>query len=574
MNKKWEIKKSPSDTDVEKLKNELKVSEIIAKLLLQKGIDSKEKAEGFLRPKMSDLHDPFLLKDMAEAVELVNKTIQQNGKILLFGDYDVDGTTAVSLMYLSLQRHYSNISYYIPDRYTEGYGISKKGIDFAIKNNYSLVISLDCGIKSIELIEYARENGLEFIVCDHHQPGEEIPNCVVLDPKRKDCEYPFKELSGCGVGFKLLQALYSSNQWNEKELLQHLDLVAISIGADIVSVTGENRVLAKFGLKQLNETPRTAFKELIELSGKKFPLNLTDVVFIIAPRINAAGRLRSGKFAVDLMVSTNHEEMIQIAEEINQDNRNRREIDKKITEEALQQIENDTTFQSRKSTVVYNPDWHKGVVGIVASRLIEKHYRPTIVLTKSNGFITGSARSIENFNLYEAIDTCSDLLEQFGGHEHAAGLTLKEENMSEFILRFDEEVQARIGSHNQYPSQIIDLEINFEEIFQPQENRTKIPRLKTILEYFEPHGPGNMKPIFLTKNLFTKSCRILKESHLKIECLQPTYDLVMEAIAFNMVEKENSIAKGIPFQMAYSLEVNSFRDRETLQLNVKDIREE
>ena len=573
MNKKWIMQSVPSETEVERLKVELKVNDIIAKLLLQKGIDSIEKAERFLRPKLADLHNPFLMKDMTQAVELVNKTIQQKGKILFFGDYDVDGTTAVSLMYLSLLPHYSNISYYIPDRYTEGYGISKKGIDYAIENKYALVISLDCGIKSIELISYARENGLDFIVCDHHQPGPEIPNCIVLDPKRNDCEYPFKELSGCGVGFKLLQALYSKNQWEETELLQNLDLVAISIGADIVSVTDENRILAKFGLKQLNEAPRTAFKELIELSGRKFPLNLTDVVFTIAPRINAAGRLRSGKFAVDLMVSTNHEEMIQIADEINQDNKNRREIDTQITQEALNQIENDASFELKKSTVVFNPNWHKGVVGIVASRLIEKYYRPTIVLTKSNGMITGSARSIDNFNLYEAIDNCSDLLEQFGGHEHAAGLSLKEENLTLFIERFDKEVQSRIGSHNQYPTQTIDLEINFNDLFLPQENRTKIPRLKTILEYFEPHGPGNMKPVFLTKNLFTKSSRVLKESHLKIECLQPTSDLVMEAIAFNLVEKESEIAKGIPYQLAYSLEINSFRDRQTLQLNVKDIRE-
>jgi single-stranded-DNA-specific exonuclease len=573
MNKKWIIQSAPSIAEIEKLKNELKVSEIITKLLLQKGINSKEKAEKFLRPKLSDLHDPFLLKDMNRAVKLVNKTIEKKGKILLFGDYDVDGTTAVSLMYLSLIPYYSIISYYIPDRYTEGYGISKKGIDYAIQNDFELVISLDCGIKSIDLVQYANENKIDFIVCDHHQPSEEIPSCVVLDPKRKDCDYPFKELSGCGVGFKLLQALYSTNHWNEKDLLQNLDLVAISIGADIVSVTGENRILAKFGLKQLNEKPRTAFKELVELAGKKFPLNLTDVVFIIAPRINAAGRLRSGKFAVDLMVSTNHVEMVQIAEEINQDNKNRREIDKQITEEALQQIENNSTFLTKKSTVVYNPDWHKGVVGIVASRLIEKYYRPTVVLTKSNGLITGSARSIDNLNLYEAIDNCSDLLEQFGGHEHAAGLTLKEENLAQFIDRFEKEVQSRIGIHNELPTQTIDLEINFEEIFIPHENRTNIPRLKTILEYFEPHGPGNMKPVFLTKNLFTKSSRILKDNHLKIECLQPTFDLVMEAIAFNMADKENTIAKGLPFQMAYSLEVNSFRDRQTLQLNVKDIRE-
>lgn len=573
MNKKWVIKSEPPNSDVEKLKNELKVNEIIIKLLLQKGIDSREKAEEFFRPKLDDLHDPFSMKDMKNAVELVNKTIQSKKKILLFGDYDVDGTTAVSLMYLGLLPYYSNISYYIPDRYTEGYGISKKGIDYAIKNEIALIISLDCGIKSVELIQYARENNIEFVVCDHHQPGEEIPNCVVLDPKRKDCKYQFKELSGCGVGFKLLQALYLVNNWNEKELLQHLDLVAISIGADIVSVTGENRILAKFGLKQLNEKPRIAFKELIELSGKKFPLSLTDVVFIIAPRINAAGRLRSGKFAVDLMISTNHTEMVQIAEEINQDNKNRREIDKQITEEALRQIENDPTFQDKKSTVVYNSNWHKGVVGIVASRLIEKHYRPTIVLTKSNGLLSGSARSIDNFNLYQAIDNCSDLLEQFGGHEYAAGLTLKEENLSEFIIRFNKEVEIQIGSQHQFPSQIIDLEINFENIFQPHENRKKIPRLKTLLEYFEPHGPGNMTPVFLTKNLFSKTCKIVKENHLKLECMQPSHDLVMEAIAFKMKDKENLVAKGIPFQMAYSLEVNSFRDQQTLQFNVKDIRE-
>ncbi|MBM3451739.1 MAG: single-stranded-DNA-specific exonuclease RecJ [Bacteroidetes bacterium] len=573
MNKKWVIKSEPPNSDVEKLKDELKVNEIIIKLLLQKGIDSREKAEEFFRPKLDDLHDPFSMKDMKNAVELVNKIIQSKKKILLFGDYDVDGTTAVSLMYLSLLPYYSNISYYIPDRYTEGYGVSKKGIDYAIKNEIALIISLDCGIKSVELIQYARENNIEFVVCDHHQPGEEIPNCVVLDPKQKDCKYQFKELSGCGVGFKLLQALYLVNNWNEKELLQHLDLVAISIGADIVSVTGENRILAKFGLKQLNEKPRTAFKELIELSGKKFPLSLTDVVFIIAPRINAAGRLRSGKFAVDLMISTNHTEMVQIAEEINQDNKNRREIDKQITEEALRQIENDPTFQDKKSTVVYNSNWHKGVVGIVASRLIEKHYRPTIVLTKSNGLLSGSARSIDNFNLYQAIDNCSDLLEQFGGHEYAAGLTLKEENLSEFIIRFNKEVEMQIGSQHQFPSQIIDLEINFENIFQPHENRKKIPRLKTLLDYFEPHGPGNMTPVFLTKNLFSKTCKIVKENHLKLECMQPSHDLVMEAIAFKMKDKENLVAKGIPFQIAYSLEVNSFRDQQTLQFNVKDIRE-
>jgi len=443
MIKKWYVKNQPNQIEIERLKNELNIDETISKLLIQKGIDSKEKAEKFFRPKLEDLHDPFEMKDMDLAVLKINETIRNHGKILLFGDYDVDGTTAVALMYLSLFPYYENISYYIPDRYAEGYGISKQGIDFASENEFALIISLDCGIKSNELIDYAKRKQLDFIICDHHQPGSSIPDCIVLDPKRSDCLYPFKELSGCGVGFKLMQALYSINNWDNSNLFANIDLVAISIGADIVPVVGENRILAKFGLKKLNEKPRTAFKELIELSGKKFPLSLTDVVFTIAPRINAAGRLRSGKFAVQLMISTNHDEMIQIAEAINTDNQNRKAIDQQITEEALKQIENNPNFPSKKSTVVYQENWHKGVVGIVASRLIEKHYRPTIVLTKSNEVITGSARSIANFNLYETLDACSHLLEQFGGHEHAAGLTMKEEKLEEFIDTFEIEVQKK-----------------------------------------------------------------------------------------------------------------------------------
>jgi single-stranded-DNA-specific exonuclease len=573
MIKKWYVKNQPEPSEIERLKNELNIDETISKLLLQKGVNSKEKAEKFFRPKLEDLHDPFDMKDMDSAINKINQTIRKQGKVLLFGDYDVDGTTAVALLYLSLIPYYENLSFYIPDRYTEGYGISKQGIDYAIQNEYSLIISLDCGIKSIDLIDYAKQNKVEFIVCDHHQPGSSIPNCIVLDPKRTDCPYPFKELSGCGVGFKLMQALYSTNEWDNSKLFQHLDLVAISIGADIVSVVGENRILAKLGLKQLNEKPRTAFKELIDLSGKKFPLSLTDVVFTIAPRINAAGRLRSGKFAVQLMISTDHNEMIKIAEEINKDNQNRKNIDQQITEEALKQIKNDPIFPSKKSTVVYQENWHKGVVGIVASRLIEKHYRPTIVLTKSNGIITGSARSISNFNLYETLDACSHLMVQFGGHEHAAGLSLKEEKLEEFIETFEFEVQKRMNSQNHIPIQEIDLEMNFNELYNPTENRMKIPRLKKILDYFEPFGPGNMKPVFVSKNVFTRDIRILKNSHLKLNVIQPNYDVAIEAIGFNLAEKEVLVAKGLPFEVAFTLESNCFRDKETLQLNIKDIRE-
>jgi single-stranded-DNA-specific exonuclease len=573
MNKKWIIKSIPETGEIERLQNELNIDGISAKLLLQRDIKSKLEAEKFFRPTLGDLYDPFLMKDMDRAVERINKAINDDEQILLLGDYDVDGTTAVALMILSLKDECNNISFYIPDRYSEGYGISKQGIDFASENDFSLIISLDCGIKSVELINYAKEKEIDFIICDHHQPGETIPDCIVLDPKQTDCNYPFKELSGCGVGFKFLQALYLTNNWDHSTLFQNLDLVAISIGADIVPVIDENRILAKFGLKQLNNQPRTAFKELIESSGKKFPLTLSDVVFTIAPRINAAGRLRSGTFAVELMISNNHQDLVKLAEDINIDNLNRRGIDTQITEEAIQQIESNEQLKNSKSTVVYHPEWHKGVVGIVASRLIEKYYKPTIVLTKSNGMITGSARSIANFNLYEALEACADLLSQFGGHSHAAGLTLEEENLNPFIAKFESEVCKRIDLSNHLPIQEIDLELNFGDIFQPTEDRMKIPRLKKILDHFEPHGPGNMKPVFLAQNIFSKEARILKEKHLKLNIAQPDCDVALDAIGFNLAEKELLTAKGIPYQLAFTMETNIFREKETLQLNVKDIRE-
>ena len=571
MQKRWRVKNSIDSTSVEELRSKLKIDRVVAELLLQRNITSFEDAQTFFRPDLNDLHDPFLMKDMITAVDRLAVAIEKSEKILLFGDYDVDGTTAVALMYAFLKNKIE-VDFYIPDRYTEGYGLSEKGIDYAKENKFDIIVSLDCGIKSNELIQYARDLEMDFIVCDHHTPGEELPNAIVLDPKRIDCNYPFKELSGCGVGFKLLQGLCVKEKWSYDELYSQLDLLALSIGADIVDVTGENRILCYHGLKLLNESPRIAFKELLILANRQFPVTLTDVIFTIAPRINAAGRLRSGRFAVQLMISENVQEINELAEAINEDNTLRRELDQQITKDALTIIEEDTKFDSKSCTIVYNPDWHKGVVGIVASRLIEKHYRPTIVLTKSNGLITGSARSVEGFNLYDAIDHCSDLLEQFGGHTHAAGLSLKEENLEEFKEKFNSFVEKSIKKEQKVEEQQIDIALSFDEIFTTEENRMRLPKLKRILAQFEPHGPGNMKPVFISENVFSDDVRLLKDAHLKLQMMQPNNDVKLEAIGFNLADKMDFVASGVPFDVVYTLEVNRWRDRETLQLNVKDIR--
>ena len=572
MQKKWLLKVPPSQTKIQELRSELKIDRIVSSLLLQRGISSFESAQAFFRPKLEDLHNPFLMKDMDLAVSRIETAFIKNEKILLFGDYDVDGTTAVALMYIYLKEQYPNIEFYIPNRYSEGYGISYQGIDYAIKEDISLIISLDCGIKSNDKISYAKENGVDFIVCDHHNPGEKLPDAIVLDPKRKDCNYPYKELSGCGVGFKLLQALTIELNWDEKQLFENLDLVAISIGADIVQITGENRILCFHGMEKLNKSPRLAFEELFKLANKTFPISLTDVVFTIAPRINAAGRLRSGKHAVELMVSNNLEEIASIAKEINEDNHERRELDKEITSNALGIIEENEVFKSRKSTVVFNEKWHKGVVGIVASRLIEKHFKPTIVLTESNGKITGSARTVNDFDIHSALVECEELLEQFGGHNHAAGMTLSKEKLDEFVLKFEDVVSKTIDPSDLIPQENVDLEITFNEIFSSNENRMKIPRLKRILNQLEPHGPGNMKPVFMSKNVFTTDVRLLKDAHLKLSITQPNTDVVIEAIGFNMAEKMDLVAAGLPFDITFTLESNKWREKETLQLNIKDIR--
>lgn len=572
MQKRWLVKTPVESTTVEEFRSTLKVDPIVAELLLQRDIQTFEAAESFFRPKLSQLHDPFLMKDLKEAVERVNQAIEKGEKILLFGDYDVDGTTAVALLYSFLINHHEHLDYYIPDRYIEGYGVSRLGIEYAAENDFKLIISLDCGIRSVEHVAYAKEKGIDFIICDHHNPGDELPDCLVLDPKQKDCNYPYKELSGCGVGFKLLQGLCIQNEWNLLKLFQHLDLLAVSIGADIVSVTGENRILCFHGMLQLNAQPRAAFKELLAIAKREFPVTLTDVVFTIAPRINAAGRLRSGKHAVELMISENQKEIKRIAEEINEDNLERRQLDQLITFEALNIIDEDQTFDKRKSTVVFKNDWHKGVVGIVASRLIEKHFRPTIVLTESNGKATGSARTVNNFDIHAALVKCEHLLEQFGGHTHAAGMTMSLENVPLFQAQFEKIVKESIDKEDETPEQKVDMELSFNEIFTPGENRMKVPRLKRILEQFEPHGPGNMKPVFMARNVFSTDVRLLKDSHLKISMTQPNSDIIMEGIGFNLADKMDDVAAGLPFDVVFTLETNKWKDRETVQLNIKDIR--
>ena len=573
MQKRWLVKSPIETSKVEELRSALKVDRVVSELLLQREIKTFDKAQAFFRPSITELHDPFLMRDMDKAVERINLAISKNEKILLFGDYDVDGTNAVALMYSYLIQKYEYIDFYIPDRYKEGYGVSFLGIDYAAKNNFSLIISLDCGIKSIDKVNYSNEKGIDFIVCDHHNPGDNLPDGIILDPKRKDCNYPYKELSGCGVGFKLLQALAIQNKWNEEELFSYLDLVAISIGADIVPITGENRVLCYNGMLRLNESPRLAFKELVQIAKRQFPVTLTDVVFIIAPRINAAGRLRSGRHSVELMISEDYDTVSKIAKEINDDNVERRVLDQQITFEALEQIENDESYSSKKTTVVFQNDWHKGVVGIVASRLIERHFRPTIVLTESNGMVTGSARTVNDFDIHEALIKCEDLLEQFGGHKHAAGMSLSLDNLAKFQERFEQVVSQSIASEDLTPEENVDIEITFEEIFTKEENRLKIPRLKRILKQLEPHGPGNMKPVFMSTNVFTTDVRLLKEEHLKLSMTQPNSDIVLEGIAFKMADKMELIASGLPFDIIYTLETNVWKDRETLQLNIKDIRE-
>lgn len=570
--KKWRIRDVENDTLINQLRSTLKIDTITAKLLLLRGISTEEDAKRFFKPSLADLHDPFLMQGMQQAVDLCTLAFSEDWNIRLYGDYDVDGTTAVAMMHKAFQDKAKSLSYYIPDRYTEGYGLSDLGVQTAIEDGVQLMILLDCGIKSVEKISRLEEAGIRVIVCDHHTPGEIIPPCCVLDPKQKDCNYPYKELSGCGVGFKLLHALVSKEILEEKAVFELLDLLAISIGADIVDVMGENRILAYFGLDLLNTNPRSAFRMMITQAGRAFPLSLSDVVFTIAPRINAAGRLRSGRFAVEMMIHPDEEEIERLVAEIELDNRQRRELDASITEEALALVEKDYRENAR-SSVLHGDHWHKGVVGIVASRLIEHHYRPTIVLSGDGEKLTGSARSIPGINIYDMIAACEDLLIQFGGHAFAAGLTLERSKLDAFRDRLEAEIHK--NSEHEFFTEAIDVEceLPFNELFDLHENRLALPKFKRNIDLFEPFGPGNMKPVFLAKNLYTTEARILKEEHLKLKVTQPPHDLIMDAIGFRMADAMDLVAAGLPFDMLFTLESNTWQNRTTLQLMIRDIRE-
>lgn len=567
----WKIKDTADDSDIEHLSQTLQTTEkfdkTLSNLLLHRGIKSYKEAELFFRPKLDDLHDPFILKDMTKAIERLIKAIENNEKILIYGDYDVDGTTSVALVYSFLKENYDNLEYYIPNRYSEGYGISYKGIDYAKEINASLVIALDCGIKAIEKIKYATEKEIDFIICDHHTAGDEIPNAIaVIDPKRKDCPYPFKELSGCGVGFKLLQAYCLKKGISFSKLAPYLDLVCVSIASDIVPIGGENRILAHFGLKQLNENPRIGLKSIIEIAGiSDANITISDSVFKIGPRINAAGRIESGSDAVKLLIADNEESAKKAGDKINKFNTTRKNFDQTITEEALKMISDSEIMQNKKSTVLYKPDWHKGVIGIVASRLTESYYKPTVILTESNGFATGSARSVVGFDLYNAIDYCSDLLEGFGGHKYAAGLTLKPENVEKFSAKFESYVAHNIKKEQLIPQIDIDAEIKFDSI-------TK--RFYRVLRQFSPFGPENMTPIFVTRNVQdTGGTRIVgnTKEHLKLDVIDETLSQI-QGIGFGMAHFYENIKAGKAFDICYSVEENEFRGRRNLQLMVRDIK--
>jgi len=560
---RWTIKPKPTQEQIQQLALELNVDSLIATLLIQRGITTFDQAKTFFRPSLDHLHDPFLMKDMNVAVNRIEKAIANQENILVFGDYDVDGTTAVSLVASYLKSIYPNIATYIPDRYAEGYGISFQGIDFAEDNGFTLIIALDCGIKSIDHVAYAKEKNIDFIICDHHRPGDSLPDAVaVLDPKREDCNYPYDELCGCGVGFKLIQALSQNRNQTIHDLIPYLDLVATAIAADIVPITGENRVLAYFGLQVINDAPRPGIQALIQ-QIKKQTLTITDVVFVIAPRINAAGRIKHGNHAVELLTEFNLEQAQQFAKEIEDYNSERKGLDKQITQEALLQIE-ENQEQERFTTVVFQENWHKGVIGIVASRLIETYYRPTLVFTKSSDFYAASARSVQGFDVYNALEACSEHLEQFGGHMYAAGMTLKAENYEDFKNAFEKVVQETMDPELCTPEIEVDAEINFSEI---------TPKLVRILKQFEPFGPQNMTPVFVTKNAIdTGYPKFMgaNNEHIRLFVKQNNSEGIT-AIGFNLANKKDLITNQKPFQIAYCIDENEWNGQLSLQLRLKDI---
>jgi single-stranded-DNA-specific exonuclease len=587
METKWILNQSVDKQQVAEIVKVLNIDENLATLLVQRGITNYEEAKTFFRPSLSQLHDPFLMKDMDKAVDRVLQAINNGEKLLVYGDYDVDGTTAVAVVYTYLKPFFKKkkIEFYIPDRYEEGYGISFKGIDYAAENGFKLVIALDCGIKANERIDYANERGVDFIICDHHRAGDVLPNAVaVLDAKRPDCNYPYDELSGCGVGFKLVTALSMKGLGTIEQVYELLDFLAVSIAADIVPITGENRVLAYFGLKQLNKKPRPGIEAILQHANiyrrdedqidedenvLTRELTISDLVFLIGPRINAAGRIAKASDSVRLLIADKKEHAEKLAASINDLNDERREFDNRITEEALGMIADDVELRDAKSTVVFNSKWHRGVIGIVASRLTDYYYRPTIVLTKANGLVTGSARSIRSFDIYDAIDHCSDLLEHFGGHKYAAGLSMKPENLPEFRRRFEAYVSEHLVDEDFVPELEVDLKINFSDITS---------KFMRILNQFAPFGPGNMAPVFWTDNVIDAggSRPVGGHKHLKLTVSQvgdaeqgvPPFS----GIAFQKGDLFNRIHDGEPFSICYHLEYNTWQGKTNLQLNVKDIK--
>lgn len=560
---RWTLKPKPEEQKVMAFANELKVDPLVAFLLLQRGIDSFEAAKTFFRPELTQLHDPFLMKDMDLAVERIERAIAEGENILVYGDYDVDGTTAVALVSSYLLQSYPNVATYIPDRYGEGYGVSYAGIDFAEDNGFTLIIALDCGIKAIDKVAYAKEKGVDFIICDHHRPGESLPQAVaVLDPKRNDCNYPYDELCGCGVGFKLIQALGSRKGETIHDIIPFLDLVATAIGADIVPITGENRVLAYFGMQVINSSPRAGFRAIMQQT-KKQEFTITDVVFIIAPRINAAGRMEHGQHAVNLLKETDLSQAEKLAAGIEKYNADRRELDQEITQEALLQIQ-ENKEEERYTSVVYKDTWHKGVIGIVASRLTETYYRPTLVFTKSGDKLAASARSVKGFDVYNALEGCADCIEQFGGHKYAAGLTLLEEQYAAFKTKFEKVVSETIDINLLTPEIVIDAQIDLADIS---------PKLMRILKQFAPFGPGNLSPVFMTDNL--KDTGYAKgvgqdEKHLKLTATQYGNGPI-GGIGFNLGDKLQIVANQQSFSAVYSLDENEWQGNVSLQLKLRDL---
>lgn len=559
MEKRWIIQKSNLKF-VQKLAKDLGVNHIVAHLLVLRGIENFDDAKLFFRPELKHLHDPFLMKNMQDAVARIEKAIANKEKVLVYGDYDVDGTTSVAMMYSFLKRLSPEIEYYIPCRYEEGYGISLKGIDYAKKNNFSLIIALDCGIRAFDQVDYANGKEVDFIICDHHNPADKMPNAIaILNPKQSDCNYPYKELSGCGVGFKLIQAYSQKNNIDFSEISEYLDLLTVSIGADIVPMTGENRVFSYFGLKQINTQPRAGLKALMDIANKIKELSISDVVFGIAPRINAAGRIEHAKKAVEILVEQDLDRAKKLASFIEKNNVTRRNLDQNITKEALEMID-----ENKKSTVVFSKNWHKGVVGIVASRVIESHYKPTIVLAEKDGILTGSARSVHDFDLYEAISKCAHLCEKFGGHKYAAGLSIKKENLSEFIIAFEKAVSESITEDQLSPKIDVDMEIDIDDVDD---------KLFRIIKQFSPFGPQNLSPIFVSRSVVDNGYgkRIgADKSHLRINTKTASGSLA--GIGFSMGDDFEKIKDYNEFDICYSINQNEWNGRKNLQLMLNDLK--